>query len=74
MSDKLTHFDAVGQAHMVDVADKAVTRRIAIAEGWIRMRTQTLALIAQGSHKKGEAVQGYGTKEKVFEGGFHDSR
>ncbi len=56
MSDELTHFDAAGQAHMVDVGDKAHTRRVAIAEGWIRMRPETLALIEHGGHKKGDVL------------------
>ena len=55
MSD-LTHFDAEGRAHMVDVGDKAVTHRIALAEGWIRMQPQTLALIRSGGHKKGDVL------------------
>ncbi len=53
---KLTHFNESGQAHMVDVGDKAVTRRIAIAEGRIRMQPETLALIEQGGHKKGDVL------------------
>ncbi len=56
MSDELTHFDAAGQAHMVDVGAKAHTRRVAIAEGWIRMRAETLALIEHGGHKKGDVL------------------
>lgn len=52
----LTHFDAHGQAHMVDVADKASTRRVAIATGSIEMLPQTLALIQSGSAKKGDVV------------------
>ena len=43
----LTHFDAEGQAHMVDVSDKAVTDRIAVAEAHIVMADATLALITQ---------------------------
>ena len=53
---ELTHFDADGQAHMVDVSDKAVTDRIAVAEGWVRMRPETLALVEQGSAKKGDVL------------------
>jgi cyclic pyranopterin phosphate synthase len=53
---KLTHFDAAGQAHMVDVADKAITKRIAVAQGRIRMLAATLALIQQGSSKKGDVL------------------
>ncbi|MCY0387498.1 cyclic pyranopterin monophosphate synthase MoaC [Robbsia sp. Bb-Pol-6] len=52
----LTHFDAAGQAHMVDVGDKAVTRRLAIARGTIRMRAETLALIMGGNAKKGDVL------------------
>ena len=52
----LTHFDASGQAHMVDVSDKAVTDRIAVAEGYIRMRPETLDLITQGRAKKGDVL------------------
>lgn len=53
---KLTHFDASGHAHMVDVADKAVTRRVAIAAGSIRMAPETLAVIMSGSAKKGDVI------------------
>ncbi len=52
----LTHFDAHGQAHMVDVAAKAETHRIARATGSIRMLPATLALIAGGSAKKGDVI------------------
>ncbi len=52
----LTHFDAQGQAHMVDVADKAATRRVAIATGTIEMLPQTLALVQSGSAKKGDVI------------------
>ena len=52
----LTHFDAEGQAHMVDVAAKAETHRIARASGTIRMLPATLALIASGSAKKGDVL------------------
>lgn len=45
---ELTHFDAAGQAHMVDVGAKQDTQRVAIAEGWIRMQPETLARIRQG--------------------------
>jgi cyclic pyranopterin monophosphate synthase len=51
-----THFDASGQAHMVDVAAKAVTRRVARAGGRIVMRPATLALIRIGSGKKGDVL------------------
>ena len=52
----LTHFDAQGQAHMVDVAAKAATHRIAIAGGRIEMLPGTLALIEAGSAKKGDVL------------------
>jgi len=51
-----THFNAAGEAHMVDVGAKAVTRRVAVAEGLIRMRPETLALIEGGGHKKGDVL------------------
>ncbi|WP_025871554.1 cyclic pyranopterin monophosphate synthase MoaC [Methylobacillus glycogenes] len=53
---KLTHFDAQGQAHMVDVADKAETKRLAIAHGSIRMQAETLAVITAGNAKKGDVL------------------
>jgi cyclic pyranopterin phosphate synthase len=52
----LTHFDAQGQAHMVDVAAKASTHRIAIAQGRIVMHPATLAIILQGNAKKGDVL------------------
>ena len=52
----LTHFDAQGQAHMVDVAAKPATHRIAVAEGRIRMLPATLQVIAGGSAKKGDVI------------------
>lgn len=52
----LTHFDAHGQAHMVDVSDKSATHRIAVAQGRITMKAETLALISQGSAKKGDVL------------------
>jgi cyclic pyranopterin phosphate synthase len=52
----LTHFDAAGQAHMVDVAAKTVTHRVAVASGRITMQPQTLAMVASGSAKKGDVV------------------
>ena len=54
--DVLTHFDAQGQAHMVDVGDKATTRRVAVARGQITMLPATLALITSGSAKKGDVL------------------
>jgi len=52
----LTHFDAQGQAHMVDVAAKAATHRIAVAQGRIAMKPATLALIVSGTAKKGDVL------------------
>lgn len=52
----LTHFDERGQAHMVDVGAKPATHRVAVAEGRIRMQPATLALIAQGTAKKGDVI------------------
>ena len=56
LMSKLTHFNAEGEAHMVDVGDKAQTRRIAIAEGVIEMQPKTLELILAGEHKKGDVL------------------
>ena len=56
MNNGLTHFDKEGQAHMVDVGDKAETRRIAKASGRIEMSASTLDLIASGSAKKGDVL------------------
>lgn len=50
----LTHLDNHGHAHMVDVTDKADTRREAVAEAWVRMKPETLALISAGGHPKGD--------------------
>lgn len=55
-AQSLTHFDAQGHAHMVDVGDKAATRRQAIASGRIEMLPATRALIASGSAKKGDVL------------------
>ena len=51
----LTHFDAKGQAHMVDVSGKETTQRRALAEGWVRMSPETLAL-ATGGAAKGDVL------------------
>ena len=51
-----THFNEQGQAHMVDVGDKSETHRIAICEGYIQMKPETLQLIAAGDHKKGDVL------------------
>jgi cyclic pyranopterin phosphate synthase len=52
----LTHFDAQGQAHMVDVGAKASTHRVAVATGRIEMQAATLALIQSGTAKKGDVL------------------
>jgi len=52
----LTHFNSAGEAHMVDVGDKAVTQRTAVCEGTIEMQQETLALIMAGTHKKGDVL------------------
>ncbi len=55
-NDVLTHFDAQGQAHMVDVGGKSSTRRVAVATGRIEMLPATLALIQSGTAKKGDVL------------------
>ena len=52
----LNHFDASGQAHMVDVSSKPATHRVARASGVITMRPETIAIIANGSAKKGDVL------------------
>lgn len=52
----LSHFDSDGKAHMVDVSDKPVTARTAIAEGYIKMTPATLALITEGRADKGDVL------------------
>ncbi|MFG5382192.1 cyclic pyranopterin monophosphate synthase MoaC [Yoonia sp. R2-816] len=52
----LSHFDSDGKAHMVDVSDKPVTARIAVAEGHITMTAATLALITEGRADKGDVL------------------
>lgn len=57
MSDpKLSHFDAKGEAHMVDVSEKAVTSRIATAEGFVKMARQSFDIISEGRAKKGDVL------------------
>ena len=56
MTTPLTHFDAQGQAHMVDVSAKAETHRVARATGTIRMKPETFALVASGQAKKGDVI------------------
>jgi cyclic pyranopterin phosphate synthase len=53
---KLTHIGASGEAHMVDVGDKTETTRVAVAEGFVKMKPQTLALIREGNAKKGDVI------------------
>jgi len=54
--DRLTHFNTAGEAHMVDVGNKDQTHRRAHAEGSIQMQPDTLKLIQQGGHKKGDVL------------------
>ena len=54
--DKLSHFDAKGAAHMVDVSGKSITERTAVAQGNITMTVQTLDIITKGSVKKGDVL------------------
>lgn len=57
MSDpKLSHFDAKGEAHMVDVSEKAVTSRVAAAEGFVKMARQSFDIISEGRAKKGDVL------------------
>ena len=53
---ELTHFNQSGEAHMVDVGEKAITQRTAVTEGYIEMQHETLALITTGQHKKGDVL------------------
>jgi cyclic pyranopterin phosphate synthase len=53
---EFTHFDAAGQAHMVDIGDKAETHRVAVASGRIRMQPATLALVRAGTASKGDVL------------------
>ncbi|MGB9671204.1 MAG: cyclic pyranopterin monophosphate synthase MoaC [Halothiobacillaceae bacterium] len=55
-SNTLTHIDETGAARMVDVGDKLETRREATAQAIVRMKPETLALIVQGTHKKGDVL------------------
>ncbi|KGB80443.1 molybdenum cofactor biosynthesis protein MoaC [Rhodovulum sp. NI22] len=52
----LTHFDPKGDAHMVDVSDKPVTSRVAVAEGCVKMMPETLEMITEGRAKKGDVL------------------
>lgn len=53
---ELTHFDAEGRAHMVDVSEKPETARLAVATGWVRMQPETLALVVAGTARKGDVI------------------
>ncbi len=53
---KLTHFNKQGEAHMVNVGDKPVSHRIAMADGRICMQAETLKLVQTGGHKKGDVL------------------
>jgi len=55
-SSELTHFNDAGEAHMVDVGDKAVTHRVAVAAGKISMLPDTFAMVCAGTHKKGDVL------------------
>jgi cyclic pyranopterin phosphate synthase len=52
----LTHFNQFGEARMVDVGEKAITQRTAVTEGYIEMLPETLKLIVEGGHKKGDVL------------------
>jgi cyclic pyranopterin phosphate synthase len=56
MMNSLTHFNQSGEAHMVDVGAKAVTQRTAVTEGYIEMQPETLQIIINGGHKKGDVL------------------
>jgi len=56
MDNNLTHFNASGEAHMVDVGTKDITTREAVTEGRIYMEPNTLKLIMEGNHKKGDVL------------------
>ncbi|WP_038369294.1 cyclic pyranopterin monophosphate synthase MoaC [Brackiella oedipodis] len=56
MSKSLSHFDEKGQAHMVDVSHKAITQRVAVAEGTIRMSAEAFELLKSGTSKKGDVL------------------
>lgn len=56
MTASLTHIDTTGKAGMVDVGDKSETVRIAVAEGYVRMKRETLTLILEGNSKKGDVI------------------
>jgi cyclic pyranopterin phosphate synthase len=53
---ELTHFNTAGEAHMVDISDKAVTERTAVTEGYIEMESNTLTRVLEGDNKKGDVL------------------
>lgn len=53
---QLTHFNSDGEAHMVDIGSKTPTHREALTEGFIEMRPETLQMVMQGRHKKGDVL------------------
>ncbi len=53
---ELTHFNKSGNAHMVDISEKDVTHRVAVAEGLITMKKETFSLVEQGTAKKGDVI------------------
>jgi cyclic pyranopterin phosphate synthase len=53
---KLTHLDDTGAAHMVDVGGKSISERVAVARAVVSMQAETLALLEQGGHKKGDVL------------------
>lgn len=56
VTSELTHFNAAGEAHMVDVGDKAITHRVAVAGGKITMLPATYQMVCAGTHKKGDVL------------------
>lgn len=55
-NNHLTHFNQQGEAHMVDIGDKAITQRVAVTEGRILMKDETLQRIVAGDNKKGDVL------------------
>lgn len=51
-----SHFNQAGEAHMVDISEKAITQRTAVTVGYIEMLAETLQMIMQGEHKKGDVL------------------
>jgi len=56
MMSELSHLDEAGAAHMVDVGEKLMTARVAVAQATVRMAPNTFSLLAQGAHKKGDVL------------------